>query len=331
MKKGFCFVLVLWFAVSCKHTSAIEQIEEGNKVITLNVPKGFPYPEIPADNQPTQNRIDLGLKLFNDPILSRDSTISCASCHQADKYFTDNLFLSLGIENRRTERNSPSLLNVAYQPYMFWDGGNPTLEQQVLAPIANHLEMDFDANKVVERLQKHPNYPSLFLKAYNQQPSIFSLTRAIACFERTLFSGNSKYDQFLQTRDSSVFTLSEKNGLKLFFNEQGDCFHCHQGFNMTDNSFQNNGLYAVYLDSGRARITQRAMDIGKFKVPTLRNVEKTAPYMHDGSKQTLEDVINHYNSGGMKHPNKSAVLRPLSLSEQDKIDLINFLKTLTSK
>jgi cytochrome c peroxidase len=162
-------------------------------------------------------------------------------------------------------------------------------------------------------------------------PSVFTLTRAIANFERTLIGGTSKYDRFIDKKDSSILSDSEKRGINIFFGENGECFHCHQGFNFTDNSFRNNGLYMQYADSGRARITQLPSDIGKFKVPSLRNVEKTAPYMHDGSKATLEAVIDHYVSGGFKHPNKSPVIQPLKLSDQEKQDLLSFLKTLTDQ
>jgi cytochrome c peroxidase len=306
-------------------------IDTGNEVITLQTPVGFPYPEIPEDNQPTKNRIALGKKLFFDPILSRDSTISCSSCHHVDKKMTDGLPVSNGIEGRQTLRNAMTVLNVAYQPNMFWDGGSPTLETQVVAPIESHVEMDFNVLKVVERLKNHSEYPALFLKAYGLDPSPYTLTRAIANFERTLFTGNSRYDDYQYKNITTALNTSEKRGLDLFFSEKAECFHCHGGFNFTDFSFRNNGLYEVYADSGRARITALQSDVGKFKVPSLRNVALTAPYMHDGSLATLEQVIDHYNSGGKPHINKSFLIQPLNLSDQEKTDLINFLKTLTDQ
>jgi cytochrome c peroxidase len=325
--------LFLILGSACKKDPIIESsvipIDEGNQEFILTLPKGFLYPTIPTDNTLTKNKIELGKLLFFDPILSKDSTKSCASCHLHDVFFSDTSRLSFGINNRIGTRNAPSLINVAYQPYMFWDGGNPTLEQQVLGPISNHLEFDFDVYKIIDRLIKHPTYPALFKKAYNQEPTVFSLTRAIACFERTLIGGTSRYDTYIQNKDSSALSNSEKNGLNLFFSEKAECFHCHQGFLFTDLSFRNNGLATVYADSGRARITQVPSDIGKFKVPSLRNVEKTPPYMHDGSLNTLEDVVNHYASGGANHPNKSPVIQPLTLTTKEKTDLINFLKSLT--
>lgn len=288
-------------------------------------------PAIPENNLPTADRIELGRQLFFDPVLSRDSSISCASCHHTDKKFTDGLPISRGIENRLGIRNAPSLLNVAYQPSMFWDGGVPNLEQQILAPIESHFEMDFNIIDVVKRLSYNENYKMLSLKAYNELPSIFTVTRAIACFERTLFTGTSKYDDYVYNNNKNALSASEINGMTIFFGEEGECFHCHSTFLFTDNTFKNNGIYLQYEDSGRARITGNVYDIGKFKVPSLRNVAMTAPYMHDGSITTLEEVIEHYNSGGKAHPNKSGLIVPLHLTAQEKTDLLNFLKALSDE
>ncbi|HRC33482.1 MAG TPA: cytochrome-c peroxidase, partial [Bacteroidia bacterium] len=166
---------------------------------------------------------------------------------------------------------------------------------------------------------------------YKMPPSVYTLTRAIACYERSLFSGESRYDEYLYEKNTAALTPSEINGMNIFFGEQGECFHCHGEFNFTDYSFKNNGLYLNYADSGRARITALPSDVGKFKVPSLRNIELTAPYMHDGSLATLTDVIEHYNSGGKAHPNKSGLIQPLNLSAQEKQDIINFLNALTDK
>lgn len=325
------FFIAAGLFLSCTVEPDITEEEAGNAVITLVVPKGFPYPVIPADNLPTQNRIDLGKKLFFDPVLSRDSTVSCGSCHHPELYFTDGLALSLGIDSNHALRNAPSLINVAYQPYMFWDGGVPTMEQQVLAPISNPLEMDFDVNAVVERLKKQPDYIAMFEKAYSQEPTVFALTRAIANYERTLFSGRSAFDEYQYYGNTTALSASALNGKNIFFGEKGECFHCHNEYNFTDNSFKNNGLYLEYSDSGRARITLQPGDVGKFKVPSLRNVAMTAPYMHDGSLGTLSAVIDHYNSGGKPHPNKSGLIKPLNLTEEEKQDLLNFLLSLTDK
>ncbi len=322
------FFVVLFFN-SCKKDHEIE--DAGNEIITLKLPRGFPYPIIPADNQPTQNRIELGERLFFDPILSRDNTISCGSCHHTDKKFTDGLQFSIGIDSNHTIRNSMTILNSAYQPSLFWDGGVPNLEQQVLAPIENPMEMDFDINKVVTRLINHMEYPALFQEAYGEGPSVYTLTRAIACYERTLYTGKSAYDEYLYENNLNALNASEINGMNIFFGERGECFHCHGEYNFTDYSFKNNGLYLYYADSGRARITTLQTDVGRFKVPSLRNVEFTSPYMHDGSLGTLEEVIEHYNSGGNAHPNKSGLIQPLNLTTQEKLDMVNFLKSLSDK
>ena len=314
---------------ACKKDSAIVAIDE--VVIPLNIPKGFPNPKIPDDNKPTLARIALGKKLFEDKLLSRNYTISCSTCHVTEKAFTDQKQFSIGIDNKIGIRNAPTIFNLAYNTSFFWDGGVPTLEQQVIAPIENPLEMDFDPNKVIERLKLDSSYVRLFKKAYNQAPSIFSLTRAIANYERTIMSGNSRYDDYLQNNNKSALTTSEVNGMNIFNGEKGECFHCHNAYNFTDNSFKNNGIYEVYADSGRERITLNSSDKGKFKVPSLRNIALTAPYMHDGSFNTLEEVIDHYNSGGKQNVNKSFFIKPLGLTETEKQDLINFLKSLTEK
>lgn len=326
MEKLFVHILiVLCFFTSCKKENT------NNYTYPLEIPKGFPQPAIPENNLPTADRIELGRRLFFDPILSRDSTISCASCHHIDKKFTDGLPISRGIENRIGIRNAPSLLNVAYQPTMFWDGGVPNLEQQILAPIESHFEMDFNLIDVVARLNNIEEYKTLSLKAYNQLPSIFSVTRAIACFERTLYSGTSKYDDYVYNNNKNALSASEINGMNIFLGEDGECFHCHGTYLFTDNTFKNNGIFLNYEDSGRARITGFSVDVGKFKVPSLRNVANTAPYMHNGSFTTLEEIVEHYNIGGKPHPNKSGLIQPLNLTAQEKIDLVNFLKALSDE
>ena len=321
----FSVALILTFLAACKK----QDVNDGNTVIKITVPKGFPYPDIPSDNQPTANKIALGKMLFLDPILSRDSSISCSSCHHKDLFFTDQLQVSKGIAGRTGIRNAPSLINVAWQKSMFWDGGVPTLEQQVLAPIAAHSEMDYDVNAVVARLAAHPIYARLTKQAFGEAPSVFTLTRAIACYERTLISTRSKFDDYRYYNSTTALSESESRGMDIFFGEKGECFHCHNEYNFTSNDFRNNGLYAYYADSGRARITLLGTDVGLFKVPSLRNVSMTAPYMHDGSLSTLEQVVLHYNSGGQNHPNKSPFVKPLHLSVQDQQDLVNFLKALT--
>ena len=318
----FIFMALL-SVMSCDDMGQPEPMEP-----ILYVPKGFPAPDFPADNQFTIERWQLGKRLFFDPILSSDQTISCASCHKPELGFSDDKQLSFGIEERIGTRNAPTLANVAYHPYYTREGGVPKLEMQILVPVQEHAEFDFNILLIADRLKADSSYVQLSHLAYERDPDAFVITRAIACFERTLLSGESRYDQFIQG-DQTVLSSKEKIGLDLFFSDRLSCSACHSGFNFTNYSFENNGLYEEYSDPGRFRLTNNEADRALFKVPTLRNVEVTAPYMHDGSIQTLEEVINHYNEGGSNHPHKNALIRPLQLFPNEKEALVAFLKSLT--
>lgn len=296
----------------------------------FDVPAGFPAMPVPADNGLTPQRIALGKRLFFDAQLSRTGKVACGSCHLQQNAFADPRQYSIGVEGRLGDRNAPALINMAWNTSFFWDGGVPTLEQQAIAPIINPLEMDMPLQGVVDRVKADPSYVEMFRTAYGSDPKPEWVTKAIASFVRTMVSGNSRYDRF-NRGDSAALNASERRGMGLFFGERAECFHCHVGFNLTNNTFQNNGLYSVYADSGRGRVTERPSDLGKFKVPTLRNVEVTAPYMHDGSLATLEDVVEHYASGGKGHPNQSSTIHRLDLTEEEKTDLIAFLKSLTDQ
>lgn len=302
------------------------QIPEYTDEYILDIPAGFPEPNIPNDNQLTKTRVMLGKMLFYDPILSRDSTISCSHCHHPEKAFTDGLPISKGIEDRLGIRNAPALQNLAYQNSFMRDGGVPTIELQVLAPVEDHNEMDFNILHAAERVAKNPLYTNLSKIAYNRTPDPYVITRALAAFERTLISGYSRYDDYMYR--NGTLTGSELRGKDLFFSDSLNCSACHSGFNFTNGTFQNNGLYLNYNDPGRQRITTDTADNGKFRVPSLRNIGYTAPYMHDGSKQTLEEVVNHYASGGQNHPLKSNLIKPFTLNQYDKQALIDFLNSL---
>jgi cytochrome c peroxidase len=296
---------------------------------TLETPAHFP-PMIPfPDNALTAERVALGKRLFYDPLLSANYKVSCGTCHLPEKAMTDGLPLSTGIEGRKAARNSMPIFNLAYQNSFFWDGGIPTLERQVLGPIENPNEMGNRIDTVIARLKRHPEYPALFDKAYGEGVTVSALTRAIAAFERTLISGNSAYDRYITGKDTNALLPQQKLGMKIFFGEKAECFHCHTGVLFTDLTFQNNGLYDEYRDQGRYLITARERDKGKFRVPSLRNIALTAPYMHDGSLKTLDEVIDHYRSGGKNHPNKSPQIRKIRLSEEEKQYLISFLEALT--
>ena len=297
----------------------------------MEIPKGFPEMDIPADNQFSIARWALGKKLFYDPIMSVDSSISCAHCHQTDLAFSDGLAVSKGVEDRLGTRNAPSLANVAYHPYFTREGGVPTLEGQILVPIQEHNEFDFNIVLLTERLASDSTYVKMAKAAYDRLPDPFVITRSIACFERSLLSGYSRYDQYVQYGYTEVLSEQELTGMDLFFSERTNCSSCHIGFNFTDYSFKNNGLYGVYEDIGRFRLTNKAEDLAVFKVPSLRNIALTAPYMHDGSMLNLATVIEHYNTGGADHPNKSSLIKPLNLTESEKIDLIAFLESLSDE
>lgn len=293
----------------------------------LQLPPGFPYPDIPEDNALTVARVALGKRLFYDPILSADSTISCASCHLPALAFADDAPISPGVGRRLGLRNAPTLANVAYLTLVNKDGGVPKLDLQALVPIEDHNEMDLSILSAALRLNAHPDYLEAFQRAYGEEASPFTITRALAAFLRILISGDSPYDRYEQGKGS--LSESAKRGSALFFSERAQCSSCHSGFNFTDNGFHNNGLYDTYADPGRMRATFLPEDEGKFRVPTLRNIALTAPYMHDGSLPGLEAVIAHYNSGGSQHPNKDERIRPLGLSEMEKADLLAFLQALT--
>lgn len=295
----------------------------------LVVPKGFPEIVYPEDNAYTKARWQLGKKLFYDPIMSMDSSISCNSCHKQAFAFADFKATSPGVKNRPGVRNAPILSNLAYAPYFTSEGGVPSLEMHVLVPIQEHNEFDFNILLIEERLKRIPEYVEMSQKAYQRPPDYYVITRALANFERGLISGNSAFDKYKYHGQSEAMSKNAQRGYELFYSERTQCGSCHSGFNFTNYSFENNGLYEVYADEGRKRLTHLENDDARFKVPSLRNIELSAPYMHDGSIQTLEEVIEHYNQGGHPHKNKSELVKPLQLSAEEKQDLLAFLIALT--
>ena len=294
---------------------------------SLFIPKGFPTPFIPEDNQLSDSRVALGKKLFFDNMMSRDSSLSCASCHQPQFAFSDGRQKSVGIKGRQVSRNAPTLTNVAYQPYFLLDGLNPSLETQVKIPIHEHNEFDFHILLIAERMKQDSLYVSLSKDAYNSEPSPQVIAYAIACYERTLISGNSPYDQYFYQGNKTALNDSEIRGMNLFFDDLY-CASCHGGFNFSDSRLTNNGLYTNYTDQGRARLTKKTEDQAIFKTPTLRNIGFSAPYMHDGSFESLEQVIDHYSSGAKGHFNQDPLIQPFDISQDQKQDLIAFLIAL---
>lgn len=296
---------------------------------TIDAPSNY-FPTIiqPNDNLFSQERFNLGKELFFEPLLSRDSSLSCGSCHLPQKAFSDTALLSKGFGGQSGTRNTPSILNVAYAPYFTFEGGVHSLEMQVLVPVQEAHEFNMNILEIIQRLEQIPSYQEQALKAYNRPIDAFVITRALAVYERTLVSNNSRYDQYTQGFLSRLTAL-EKKGLDLFFSSKTNCSQCHEAPLFTNYNFENNGLYEVYDDPGRFRLTNDERDWGRFKVPSLRNVELTAPYMHDGSFNTLEEVVAHYNSGGFQYKEKSDLVQPLFLDNLEQEALVAFLKSLT--
>ncbi|MEO7176695.1 MAG: cytochrome c peroxidase [Saprospiraceae bacterium] len=322
MLRFLAFAILSAVLISCQDSELIQR----DYFDLLAFPDTIP---IPASNPQTDSRVLLGRRLFYDPILSRDSSISCATCHQPERAFTDALPKSMGIGGSTLTRNSISLANVAYQPYLMREGGVPSLEAQVLVPVQEHAEFDFDLYSISARLNANPDYVALSLQTYARIPDPYVVTSAIAAFERTIISKDSKLDDLINTRSSENWSSSELEGMDLFFSTRTSCSSCHSGFNFSNYAFENNGLYAEYADQGKKKLTGKDSDEALFKVPSLRNVAITAPYMHDGSFADLSAVLTHYNEGGKHHKHQSSLVRPLGLSAKELQSLEAFLLTLS--
>jgi len=292
------------------------------------VPKDFPALPTPEDNALTADRVRLGKRLFFDTRLSRTGTVSCGTCHIQEHAFADPNRLSSGVEERVGTRNAPALVNLAWGKSFFWDGGVPSLELQTIEPIRNPLEMDTTLEAVAARSNEDASSRREFEQAYGEGASAYTIPRALASFVRTLISGDSPWDAH-RRGDRNALSAEAQRGLELFNGERGECFHCHVGFNLTNEAYRNNGIAAEDPDVGRELLTGKPSDRGKFKVPSLRNVAVTAPYMHDGALTTLEDVIETYDRGGRGHANTDPTIRALGLTPEEKSDLRAFLEALT--
>jgi len=294
------------------------------------IPRDFPAMAVPADNPLSGEKFILGRRLFYDKKFAADFSVSCGSCHQQEAAFSDKGNpVSTGFHGLKGTRNAPGLTNAGYLPFLLWEGGVESLEKQALAPIVNPVEFNIHTDTLLKRLKADPAYPPLFSAAWGSpEINMERVTKSIATFQRYLVSGNSEFDKW-NRGETNRMSESAKRGFDLFFGETGDCFHCHAGFNFTDQGFHNNSNAGSYADPGRYLLTSRDSDIGKFKTPTLRNVALSAPYMHNGSYTTLEEVVRNYNAGGKGHPNADILMRPLGLSDQDILDLVAFLESLT--
>lgn len=302
--------------------------EDLNPMLNVQVPNGFPQPVYQFEgNQPTQKGFDLGKKLFYDPGLSADATVSCGTCHQQFAGFANlDHATSHGVDNCFGTRNAPVLFNLIWKDNFFLDGGAKNIEVSPLNALTNQCEMANDIPSILSYLKSKPDYQHDFYSAFgSSEINSQKMLQALAQFMGMMVSANSKYDQVKAGKTS--FTEQEQNGYLVF---QQKCASCHKEPLFTDNSFRNNGLDIISADTGRARITTLSSDFAKFKVPTLRNIEVSRPYMHDGRFKTLEEVLNHYQSGILLNPNLDEQLKNgLSLSNKDKANIILFLKTLT--
>jgi cytochrome c peroxidase len=326
--------LVLGALGGCSDEGAVERGAETPppSLITHEIPAGFPAGSIteraPSDNALTDDRAELGKRLFHDTRLSRTAEVACATCHVQQHAFAEPEAVSTGVEGRTGNRNAPALVNLAWSESFFWDGRTPTLEEQSGKPIENPDEMDLPLAHAVARVAEDPSYVAAFRAAYAEPPSEASLRKALASFVRTLVSASSAYDRHWRGDDTGWDEAAQR-GEEIFLSERGGCFHCHPAGMLTNEGLFNNGAYAGGTDTGRELVTGRSGDIGKFKVPGLRNIELTAPYMHDGSIATLEEVIDHYDRGGRGDPTTDPQIGPLSLSSEEKADLLAFLRSLT--
>lgn len=320
---------------------------------TLEQPPNFPPPNISPDNPLTVDAIELGRRLFYDPILSADSTLSCAGCHKVELAFSDDVALSKGIDGAEGIRNAMPLINLAFNTNGFnWDGAAATLEDQAVEPVINAIELHDTWTNVETKLQRHADYPMYFRKAFgierkSQIVQDFA-TKALAQFIYTLVSDKSFFDRasgFVQG-SNPILSPAQQRGRLLFSTEavnssDKECTHCHKLSNrlFTDNTYRNNGLDEAatlmdFPDQGYGAVTGNPANNGQFRVPTLRNIELTGPYMHDGRHQTLDDVLEHYANHLKPSPNISGDLGarisdPITFTPQEKADMIEFLKTLT--
>jgi cytochrome c peroxidase len=286
-------------------------------------------------NTDIKTKAGLGKKLFSEKILSKDSSVSCASCHKPQYAFADTLAFSVGIGGKLTKRNTPSVLNMKNRPYYFWDGRASSLEEQCLMPIQNPDEMGLPIEEAVKRLNASREYKLLFQQIFNQKPDAKNLAMAFSAFEQTLETVDSKFDDW--SNNLKKLSPSEERGRELFVGDKAKCFDCHRMEDFTTDEFKNIGLYngSSLNDAGLYNITKKESDLGKFKTPGLRNIAVTAPYMHNGMFKTLEEVVDYYDNPGKFVNNPvnidDALKNPLNFSEKEKKDLVAFLKTLTDK
>lgn len=334
---ALCCLLGIFWLGGCRKDDYVPLYTGKPVALALEIPSNLPPMVVPDDNPMTYEGVDLGKRLFYDVRLSGDNTMSCGSCHNQSFGFTDNgNVFSKGIDQQLGDIQAMPLANLGWSETLFWDGRSIGLEAQAREPVKNPIEMHETWTNALTELQADRDYPRHFKATFGTDQITEDLVvKAIAQFERSMISANSEYDKFARG-ESNALSDAAKRGADLFFGERADCFHCHSEGLLTDFDFHNNGLDSI-LDNGnlgRAKVTNRSSDHGKFKTPSLHNVEVSGPYMHDGRFATLAEVVEHYNSG----IRRSATLSPkikspngLQLTEEEKADLVAFLKSLTDR
>ncbi len=329
--KNLLLIFSLFVIISCKD-DIVAITPAHNHTHLLITTNGFPSMKVPSNNPITVQGVQLGRKLFYDPVLSGDSTQSCSSCHQQKHAFSDPQKFSVGIDGFSGNRNASAIINPGWLPSAFWDGSAKSLESQARSPVSNPIEMHEDWADAIVKLQNHSTYPADFKAAFSE--GIISkelVTMAIAQFERTLISDKSKFDLYLN--GNYDLTPLEAAGFNLFFTEIGECFPCHGQPLFTDNDFHNNGLDTIFNDIGYQDVTGKTSDRGKFRTPTLRNVAFSAPYMHDGRFNTLEEVLDFYSEGIKTSPTLDPLMvhggNSFNWTKLEKQQLLAFLKTLS--
>ncbi|MBI2686698.1 MAG: cytochrome-c peroxidase [Acidobacteria bacterium] len=294
------------------------------------VPRGLPPLVWPKDNPYTPAKADLGRLLYFDKRISGDGTLACATCHDPKKGFTDQAPVSTGIRGQKGGVSAPTVINRAYGMLQFWDGRAGSLEAQAIGPMANPIEMGSTHPVVIESLRKIPGYRARFKQVFGTGDfTLDHVAMAIATFERTVLSGNAPYDKY-KLGNKAAMNASQIRGMDVFFNK-AKCDQCHEGASFTLNSFHNLGVgqNKANPDQGRYGVTKNPADFGAFKTPTLREIEHTFPYMHDGSLKTLEEVVDYYDKGGIPNKNLDERIKKLNLTAQDKADLVAFMKALS--
>jgi len=332
-----CFIALF---VSCSRQPKVSEKPIG-QAVDVKVPLGLPRLAVPPDNPVTAETIALGRKLFHDPVLSMNDTVSCASCHSARNGFSDGLKTSVGMSGQVGTRNAPTVLNAAYGKFQFWDGRSTSLEEQAAGPISNPIEMSLDHELCVAKLEEDPVYKAEFEKAFGPGPiTMGKVQNALAGFERTLLSGNSPFDRYEFGGDKTALSPAAIRGLAIFKDpKRGNCVTCHtidkDHALFFDGTFHNLGAgmnsEGELTDLGRYLHTKVEADKGAFKTPTLRDLTRSAPYMHDGSLKTQAEVVAFYVGGGNSNEHLDKEIKPLNLTTRDRADLVAFLESLTGE